>query len=57
MTEAHTCPACGTPLASDAPGGLCPACLLPVGLATAPDSSDADDDTGTPDVRAGLRMG
>ncbi len=33
MTEARTCPSCGTPLAADAPQGLCPACLLQRGLA------------------------
>ncbi|MBM3879277.1 MAG: serine/threonine protein kinase [Verrucomicrobia bacterium] len=30
----RTCPGCGMPLASHAPGGLCPACLLEQGLAT-----------------------
>jgi hypothetical protein len=28
MTESSACPDCGMPLAPDAPGGLCPACLL-----------------------------
>ena len=27
-----TCPSCGKPLPSDAPGGLCPQCLLARGL-------------------------
>ncbi|MCI0748144.1 MAG: protein kinase [Verrucomicrobia subdivision 3 bacterium] len=28
MTEIRTCPECGAPLASDAPEGFCPACML-----------------------------
>ena len=28
MSELRECPSCGTPLPSDAPGGLCPQCLL-----------------------------
>jgi serine/threonine protein kinase len=30
----RTCPRCGTPLPTDAPEGLCPRCVLGVGLAT-----------------------
>ena len=32
MPETRTCPRCGTPHGPDAPDGLCPACLLEVGL-------------------------
>src|SRR5262245_17570346 len=32
MTETRTCPECNTPLAADAPAGLCPRCLLKRGL-------------------------
>ncbi len=32
MAESPKCPQCGTPLAANAPGGLCPACLLKRGL-------------------------
>ena len=28
----HPCPSCGTQLAADSPGGLCPDCLLTAGL-------------------------
>ena len=35
MVAQATCPACGKPLAADAPQGLCPACLLKAGLPTA----------------------
>lgn len=28
MTQSPTCPVCGAPLPGDAPGGLCPKCLL-----------------------------
>lgn len=36
------CPQCGTALASDAPQGLCPACLLAAGLAPATLASQPD---------------
>jgi eukaryotic-like serine/threonine-protein kinase len=32
MTPARPCPECGSPLAPDAPGGLCPRCLVRAGL-------------------------
>ena len=35
------CPQCGAPLASDAPGGLCPRCLMAVNLATQTDFPDS----------------
>ncbi|MBC7852960.1 MAG: serine/threonine protein kinase, partial [Pirellulaceae bacterium] len=36
MSESSNCPRCQSPLASDAPEGLCPACLMAGGLASAP---------------------
>ena len=36
MSQTATCPRCQTPLAADAPEGLCPACLMAAGLASAP---------------------
>jgi predicted Ser/Thr protein kinase len=36
MSQTATCPRCQTPLATDAPEGLCPACLMAGGLASAP---------------------
>ena len=33
MSTARLCPQCGKPLSSDAPGGLCPECLLKAALA------------------------
>lgn len=36
MIHAATCPRCQSPLAADAPEGLCPACLLAGGLESAP---------------------
>ncbi len=32
MSSARNCPTCGSPLSSEAPEGLCPKCLLQVGL-------------------------
>src|SRR5437588_7533895 len=32
MSEARVCPKCGSSVASDAPQGLCPRCLLQMGL-------------------------
>ena len=32
MSDPTTCPHCGSPLSTDAPGGLCPACLLRICL-------------------------
>jgi tRNA A-37 threonylcarbamoyl transferase component Bud32 len=34
MTEASRCPHCGEPLPVDAPAGVCPACVLRLGLET-----------------------
>ena len=36
MSQAATCPRCQSPLAADAPEGLCPACLMAGGLASVP---------------------
>ncbi|MGI8977910.1 MAG: serine/threonine-protein kinase [Pirellulaceae bacterium] len=36
MSQTATCPRCQSPLAADAPEGLCPACLMAEGLASAP---------------------
>ncbi|MFN0019937.1 MAG: serine/threonine-protein kinase [Pirellulaceae bacterium] len=36
MSHSNICPRCQTPLATDAPEGLCPACLMAGGLASAP---------------------
>src|SRR6187401_3331775 len=33
MSDGNKCPQCGTPLSGDALAGLCPACLLKVGVA------------------------
>src|SRR5689334_15246463 len=34
MNTARTCSGCGKPLASDAPQGVCPECLMKAGLGT-----------------------
>jgi tRNA A-37 threonylcarbamoyl transferase component Bud32 len=34
MTDTKTCPKCGRELSPDAPGGLCPTCLMQAGLGT-----------------------
>ena len=34
MSQAKTCPRCGTPLPEDAPRKLCPACLFEAALAS-----------------------
>jgi serine/threonine protein kinase len=36
MSQTAACPRCQSPLAADAPEGLCPACLMAGGLASAP---------------------
>ncbi|MCE9528998.1 MAG: serine/threonine protein kinase, partial [Planctomycetales bacterium] len=41
MSQPTTCPRCHSPLAADAPEGLCPACLMAGGLASAPSPSDS----------------
>ena len=33
-TERQTCPQCGKPMPADAPGGLCPSCVMAVNLAS-----------------------
>jgi len=39
MTATETCPECGQTLPADAPAGVCPKCLLAVGLNAAEDTS------------------
>lgn len=47
MKPTNACPECGTPLAPDAPKGLCPACLLRGGRNSEPmQSSDDADEAG-----------
>jgi predicted Ser/Thr protein kinase len=41
MADAKTCPTCGAQLAADAPGGICPKCLLVAGFATGDGSGAA----------------
>ncbi len=36
MSQTATCPRCQSPLGADAPEGLCPACLMAGGMASAP---------------------
>ena len=38
MAEANQCPQCGAELPADAPQGVCPKCLLKLGLGSQPDS-------------------
>ena len=38
MTATETCPECGQTLPADAPAGVCPKCLLAVGLTAAEDT-------------------
>jgi serine/threonine protein kinase len=47
MSQLPTCPRCQATLATDAPEGLCPACLMAGGLASAP-SPSADSVATTP---------
>ncbi|MGO8677033.1 MAG: protein kinase domain-containing protein [Limisphaerales bacterium] len=42
MTEPSPCSICGKPVAPQAPRGLCPACLMQAGLATATQGDDPD---------------
>jgi tRNA A-37 threonylcarbamoyl transferase component Bud32 len=47
MNEARRCPKCQVELSADAPQGLCPRCLLQMGLASAaPDQAGAGSTTG-----------
>ena len=39
MTATENCPECGRSLPADAPAGVCPKCLLAVGLYAAEDTS------------------
>jgi len=42
MTEPSPCSICGKPVGPQAPRGLCPACLMQAGLATATQADDPD---------------
>ena len=46
-SPSRTCPKCGAPLTADAPQGLCPRCMLGVGLATHTDAAGEFDAQGT----------
>ena len=46
MAEARTCPQCGAPLPVDAPEGLCPQCLLQLGLPSAEPPVEQQPSTG-----------
>ena len=46
MDAPHSCPRCGQPLASDAPQGICPSCLLKAGFPTGPQSIATDRPSG-----------
>ena len=43
MAEKRTCPKCGKDLAANAPEGICPQCLMAVGLPTGVDADEAAD--------------
>ncbi|MCL6503785.1 MAG: serine/threonine protein kinase [Pirellulales bacterium] len=49
MSAPATCPKCGTVLPADAPGGLCPQCLLAAGLASQSQASAAEEPMSTTD--------
>ena len=42
MTNAERCPSCGLPLDPAGPSGLCPACLVRIGLGTSSGSTDSE---------------
>ena len=46
MAEQHKCQQCGTELPANAPGGVCPKCVMKLGLPTGadPEQSPASDD-------------
>jgi len=52
MSQTATCPRCQSPLAADAPEGLCPACLMAGGLASASPSGSAMTTPWTDEKRA-----
>lgn len=41
MTETKSCPKCGTEMPSNAPAGICPACLMQAGLKSDPEDRSA----------------
>ena len=50
MDTQKVCQSCGTPLANDAPRGLCPACLMKVAMATGTVAGDSPSGFTPPDV-------
>ncbi len=44
MSELKTCPKCGSELAANAPSGICPKCLMRVGLELAEEYEQPTDD-------------
>jgi len=53
MAEENKCPQCGAELPADAPQGLCPKCLMKLGLPTGAEADKADASKPTSDVPAG----
>src|SRR5215469_17592306 len=51
MDTQKVCQSCGTPLAGDAPRGLCPACLMKVALATGTVAGDSPSGFTPPDTK------
>lgn len=53
MSDSRTCPQCGAILPADAPGGVCPQCVLKLGLETGPPVSvvESEAPTNVPDSR------
>ncbi len=43
MSETKTCPKCGAELPTDAPGGICPKCLMQAGLTSEQDAGPGPD--------------
>ncbi len=52
MAEENQCPQCGAELPADAPQGLCPKCLMKLGLPTGAEPNKADASKPTSDVPA-----
>ncbi len=50
MAEENQCPQCGAELPADAPQGLCPQCLMKLGLPTGAEADKADASKPTSDV-------
>ena len=52
MTETQTCPKCGAELPDNAPSGICPKCLMQVGLESGQDLGNQNGD-----LKPGLGLG